>query len=381
MNPALSNNSDVELIRKSGVKIFITYASCGTGHRRAAEAIDNYLRSYNKNLELRLIDVLKKSSILFRNIYPYGYALIVNYAPWLWIAGFWITYTRLLRPIIRCFRFIINRLNTKSFAKFIIKENPDIIISTHFLTSEVSTHLKRTQKINSKIITVITDFGIHPFWITEATDMYVVASDFTKKQLVLEGIKENRIKEFGIPIDIKFSKQYERDALCRKLGLQQDKFTVLITSGSFSIGPIEKIVDLLYKDIQLLVVCAHNKSLYKRLNNKNYPNARVFGFIDNIQELMAISDIIVTKPGGLTISESLAMELLPVFIAVIPGQETENIKFLAASGIGIYVRNINTLRDTILDFKGNPYKLGKIKENIGKVKKPLATQELCRAIC
>jgi processive 1,2-diacylglycerol beta-glucosyltransferase len=175
--------------------------------------------------------------------------------------------------------------------------------------------------------------------------------------------------------------KYEKAALYSKLGLRQDKFTALITTGSFSIGPIEKIIDLLYKDVQLLVVCAHNKRLYKNLKDKNYPGVSVFGFVDNVQELMAISDIIITKPGGLTISESLAMNLTPIFITAIPGQETENIKVLRSSGIGIYERNASKIKDIILDFKDHPDKLHSIKENIKKLKKPHATEELCHALC
>jgi len=363
------------------MKIFITYASAGAGHQRASEAIYNYLRLNNKNSELKLIDALQKSNILFRNTYSLGYAFIVSYAPWLWTAGFRITHIKLWRIVIKGVRFVVNRLNTKNFAKFLSKENPDIIISTHFLPSEVSAYLKRTKRINSKLITVITDFGIHPFWLSEGTDIYVVASNFSKRQLVSRGIEENKIKEFGIPIDLKFSEKYEKAALYNKFGLRQDKFTALITTGSFSIGPIEKIVGLLYKDVQLLVVCAHNKRLYKNLKDKNYPGVSVFGFVDNVQELMAISDIIITKPGGLTISESLAMDLAPIFVTAIPGQETENIKVLAYNGIGIYVRNINALKNIVLDLKENPYKLKIIKDNIRKLKKPHATEELCHALC
>lgn len=295
------------------MKIFVVYASAGTGHFKAAEAIYNYLQNQNKNIQIELIDVLDKSNILFKNVYNYGYVLAVNYAGPLWAIGFWITYSEFLRTIIKWSRFVINRINTKRFASLLIKENPDYIISTHFLSSEISAYLKRNQKINSKIITVITDFGIHPFWLSKGTDIYVVALGSSRWQLILRGVEENNIKELGIPIDAKFLRRYDKSIIFKNLGLQQDKFTVLIVTGSFGIGPIEEIVELLHNDAQILVVCARNRRLYKRLKYKSYPNLKVFGFIDNIQELMAISDLIITKPGGLTISESLAMDLPPIF--------------------------------------------------------------------
>lgn len=363
------------------MKVFVVYASAGAGHFKAAEAIYSYLRQNYKNIELKLTDVLQKSNILFRSIYTYGYALIVNYLRPLWAIGFWLTYTKFLRLPIKGGRFIINRINTENFAKFLVQENPDFIISTHFLSSEVSSYLKRTQKINSKIITVITDFGIHPFWLSDGTDIYIVASDLTRQQLIREGIDENRVKDWGIPVDLKFLKKYEEDILCSKFNLDKDKFTILIATGSFGIGPIEEIVDLLYKDVQILAVCAKNRRLYKRLKNKNYPNVRVFGLVDNIEELMAVSDIIITKPGGLTISECLAMDLSPIFISAIPGQETENLKILAHYGMSIYPANIAEIKNIGIDFKEHPDKLKKIKERISKIKKPTATRELCDAVC
>lgn len=364
------------------MKVVITYASAGTGHFKAAEAIYNYLalELELKGSQLELVDVLQKSNTLFRNIYSYGYRFTVTYTPGLWALGFWITYTQYFRFIIKWIRFIITRLNTGNFTRYLLQKNPDIVISTHFLPSEVSAYLKKTKKINSKLITVITDFGVHPFWISDGTDFYVVASDFTKERLILGGVQEDSIKEFGIPIEAKFLKQYEKDSLCKKFGIDQKTFTALIVTGSFGIGPVEKVVDSLHKDIQILVVCANNKRLYARLKNKNYPNVKIFGFVDYMQELMAVSDVIITKPGGLTLSEVLAMELVPVFIYPIPGQETENIKALERYGIGQSARCVEDIRNIVLDYKEHPDKLDKIKAMIRTIKKPNAVRELYNAI-
>jgi processive 1,2-diacylglycerol beta-glucosyltransferase len=262
-----------------------------------------------------------------------------------------------------------------------MQEAPDFIISTHFLPSEIATYLKKNKKINSKIFTVITDFGVHPFWISQGTDAYIVASDFTKNELIKEGIKESLIKVFGIPVNQKFLLELDRNVLCRKFDIDRDKFTLLIVTGSFGIGPIEKIVNLLYEEAQLLVVCARNKSLFKKLARKNYPGVKVFGFVDNLAELMAVSNIIITKPGGLTISEILAMEIAPIFIPAILGQETANAKILQQYGVGYSIKNIKGIKGIILDCKVKPDKLNKIKENIKRIKKPHAVEELYNAVC
>jgi processive 1,2-diacylglycerol beta-glucosyltransferase len=366
------------------MKVIIAYASAGSGHFKAAQSIYNYFRQ-NKNLNLSLIDALEKSNILFSRTYTHGYAFIVKYVPKLWGIGFWITYVKLLRTPIEWMRFIINRLNTENFAKFLIKENPDFIICTHFLPLEIAAYLKRKKKINAQIITVITDFGIHPFWISEGIDTYIVASDLTKEQLVNEGVSKGvskkNIKTLGIPVNSQFLKPHEKISLYRKFNLDENKFTLLIITGSFGIGPIEEIVDLLHQDVQILVVCAQNKNLFLRLKNKDYPQVKIFGFIDNVEELMAVSDVIITKPGGLTISEFLVMELVPIFISAISGQETENVRILERYGIGWVARDTQDIRMSVLEYKNNPEELNKVRENIRKIKKPNATEELYRVIC
>ncbi len=363
------------------MKIIISYASAGTGHFRAAEALYNYFKKNCPHQDIEIIDVLEKTNPLFRNLYRYGYPFLVNHALWLWGFAFWITRVKYLRPVTRAIASVINRLNTNDFIKFLIHRNADFIICTHFLPSEIAAYLKRAGRLRPKLVTVITDFGVHPFWIADITDMYIVASDFSKEQLILQGVKESKIKVLGIPIDTKFLNQYDKDALCKKFALESNKFTVLIVTGSFGIGEIENVVDLLYKEVQVLAVCARNKILYAKLKKKNYPGLRVFGFIDNIQELMAVSDIIITKPGGLTIAESLTMGLLPIFITSIPGQETENAAFLAGKSIGINIKDISSIKGIVLDFKNYPDKLKSIKEKIKQEKKPTAIRDLCDVIC
>lgn len=362
------------------MKIIIAYVSCGSGHFKAAEAIYGYLKEHRPDIETKIIDVLEKANPVFRFFYSRGYSFLVNHLVFIWRLFYWVTYLKPLRPLSRLIGFIVNWLNTRGFADFLAGENADFIVSTHFLSSETASALKNSNKIKSKLMTIITDFGVHPFWINKGTDIYIVASSFTKDKLCLEGIREDCIKELGIPIEPKFFKLHDKDNLSKKIGLLPGEFTVLIVTGSFGIGPVERIVDLLHHDAQLLVVCARNKKLSARLERKHYPNCFVFGFVDNIEEFMAVSDIIITKPGGLSIAESLAMGLLPIFISPIPGQETENLKALLNYGIGFYPKSLSGIKRLVTDFKRHPAKLKKLKE-FGNIKKPDATRGICDVIC
>ncbi|MCX5695258.1 MAG: glycosyltransferase [Candidatus Omnitrophica bacterium] len=362
------------------MKVLITYASAGAGHRRVAEAVYNYFKENRPEVELKIVDILAQTNALFRFDYTKGYTFLIRHAVALWHFAFWLTEFKVFRPLTRLIASTINSINTRGFVSYLVSENPDYIISTHFLPSEIAGRLKLKNKISSKLVTIITDFGVHPFWIAKGTDFYVVASDFTKDRLLAEGVPEDKVKVFGLPSDAKFLKQFDRLALGNKLGIQVDKFTVLLMTGSFGTGPLEDIAELLAPEAQVILVCAGNKKLYARLTARNLANVKVFGFVNNAEELMAVSDVIVTKPGGSTIAEILNMELAPIFISMIPGQEEANVRALKQFGIGASPKGIPEVKDLILDLKNHPEKLKEIKERIQKIKKPFSCQELSGVI-
>jgi len=362
------------------MKVLIIYASAGAGHRRAAEAIYNYLKENSPDLDLVLLDALDKTNALFKFDYTKGYSFLIKYATTLWHWAFWATNYKFLRPISRRVARIINGINSQRLIHYFVQENPEVIISTHFLPSELAARLKKKNKISSKLITIITDYGVHPFWISSGTDLYVVASDFTKDRLVVEGVGVEKINVLGLPFDPKFLRLFDRRILCHKMGIDHKKFTVLLMTGSFGLGPLEQIVEALHKDCQVLVVCAGNKRLYARLLKRDLENVKVFGFVSNTEELMAASQVIITKPGGATITEVLIMELPVIFISAIPGQETANVQALAKYGIGIIPKNIQEIKSITLDLKNNPQKIEELKRRIREIQKPFACKELASVI-
>jgi len=362
------------------MRVLITYASAGAGHRRAAEAVYDYLKTNRKELELELTDILDFTGPIFRFCYEFGYPFLIHYAVWLWSFFFWLTQFSPTRRLSRKSAVIVNYLSCRKYVQYLKKGDFDYIVSTHFLTSELAAGLKSGNKIKSKLITVVTDFGAHPFWVSGGTDLYIAASDLTRDKLLEAGVPEGAIRVFGIPFNLDFAKAYNRAELAGKLGIDGKKFTVLLMTGSFGSGPLEEIARLLCGFAQVLVVCARNAALFKRLKEQNLENVKVFGFINNAEELMAVSDVMVTKPGGLSITELLNMGLFPIFVAAIPGQEEENIKALAAYGVGFTPRNTRQIRDFVLELKEEAQKLEILKQNIREVARPDACRKLADVI-
>lgn len=365
------------------MKILVVHASAGAGHQKCAEAIYNYFKNHRRDVSVKLVDLLDYSDNFFKFIYLRGYTWVVNDLPWLWGFLYWVTYYPPLCYLLQWLNSRADLLTNRGLKDLLLRENPDYIISPHFLPPEVAGYLKKKKKIDSRIITVITDLGIHPYWITGETDAYVVHSDFASSQLEERGVHKDKIMVTGIPVDDKFLTAYSRKEVAARLGIDPDKFTVLLATGSFGLGPLEELIDLLHEQVQLLVVCGRNRTLYQNLNRKNYSQVKAYGFIDNMHELMSCADIMLTKAGGLSVTESLAMKLVPFFIAAIPGQETQNIKVVVSKNAGVDIRKLSCLqvKDLVIDFKNNPRKLEHLRNNMSSLRKPSAAGDLAHAVC
>lgn len=328
------------------MKIIIVYATAGAGHKKAAEVIAGHIRASSSD-PVACLDIIDRSSWLFRLMYCRGYDFLVNHCQWLWSALFALTDRRAATALFQRARSFLHYLNTKQFCRFLADIKPDIVISTHFLSSDIVSYMKSRGLLSCRLITVITDFGVHPFWINPGTDAYCCASEITRLSLISRGVSVRNAFVTGIPVDPGFSRPHDKDEICRRLGIGRDRPAVLVVTGSFGIGPIEEIVKQLHEEYTVLAVCARNRRLYSRLIDRAYSNTKVFGFVDFIDDLMAVSSVIITKPGGLTISELLSMDLMPVFISAIPGQETSNVAILASAGIGTGVSDLRLIRQRV----------------------------------
>ena len=333
------------------MKILCIHASAGAGHLKAAEAIYNGIRKSTDH-DVVLVDALDHSSFLFKKFYRETYFFLISRLPFVWGFFFWLLDMPWIQPVIRVLRRLQNRLNTAGLHRFLQKEQFDYIFMTHFMPTEVAAALKRSGLISSKLITVVTDFDVHKIWIAEGIDMYTAASDWTRGKLENLGISPDRILVSGIPTDEKFSNFVDISWLKRKLELREDIFTVLVATGSFGIGPIEDVI-LEIKGFQVIVVCGRNKDLFKKLSAKNSRLVYVMGLVDNMHELMAVSDVMVTKPGGLSISEALVSQLPLVFFNAIPGQETNNIRVLKNYGLGISGCSITQIGEQLKEMRSS----------------------------
>ena len=359
------------------MNILVLHATAGAGHKKAAEAIFNGLK--NTSHHARIEDSLDYTPAFFKKSYVFTYVFLVTNFPSLWQFFFGVLDIPALWPLVRLVRRVYNGANTVRLEKFLTAEQFDAVICTHFLSAEVLAHLKRNGTIRSKVVCAVTDFDVHRIWVNEGIDVYTVACDYTRDKLLALGVPADKITVTGIPTDGKFAAAYDVPALKQKLGLREGLLTVLIATGSFGMGPIAQLMRLL-KGYQLIIVCGHNKTLFKDLTVQAGADAHVMGLVDNMPELMAVADIMVTKPGGLSVAEALAMKLPMIFFSAIPGQETGNIRVLKTYGAGQDQCPPKDIVRIIDDLNASPQALQQLKSKLAVLSKPNAVADIIRLI-
>ncbi len=356
-------------------KILIIYATAGTGHKKAAYAIKTALDQTNKNDNVDIIDSLDYTNTFFKWSYPRFYIFMVNRIPKLWGLGYYLLDNRFIYTISCWIRHLVNWINSRPLARFLRDGDYDVIISTHFLAHDVIS-MEGKKKIRAHLINVITDFRSHSFWIAGGVDTYVVAHQNTKEDLISKyGIRPEMIEVLGIPIDPVFAKKKDKKSLLSKLGLNGELFTVLVGSGGFGVGPIVELVKS-FKQVnlpmQLIVVCGKNESLkcdIESLKGEIETPVIVYGYVNNMDELMEVADCIVTKTGGMMSSEALSKDLPIVAIAPIPGQETRNFEILIRSGVALEVKDIAKASDVVVKLYEDKDMARTIAEKIKRIKR------------
>ena len=358
-------------------KVFIVYASAGAGHQKAAEALYEYLKRTRPDLCLKLIDILDYSNHIVKFSYSKGYIFLITKFPWAW----YLLYRLSSFFANNYFRLFSDYLACQPFVDLLKKEKPDVVVSTHFLTSSVlSVFKKKHPHCAFPLITIITDYTLHPYWIGPGVDTYIASCEYVKDCLLTREIQKDKIKIYGIPVKEKFYLPSDRKTAAQKLGVDPAKFTALIMTGAVGIGPIEEIVQALADDVQLLVICGKNQRLFDRLTKLNLANVKVYPLIDYVDELMSVSDIVLTKAGGLTISESLAKGLPMIFFSSIPGLETSNEKVICESGVGIKVESVEKIKNTLFSLKSNSASYQDIKQKLTYLKKVTTLKDLSMEI-
>ena len=370
-------------------KVLIFYASYGGGHLNAAKSIKECIDTNYPNYETELIDCMKYINKPIEKITTAAYREMAKKAPWAWGK----IYSDSQKGPLAHISSRSNKIFAIKLLKLLREKQPDIIISTHPFGSQMCSYLKRKGKITAKIATIMTDFSPHDQWLvgSDFTDYFFVAHDKMKAYLISKNIPEEKIFATGIPISSRFLKQYNKEEILKEFDLQKDKKTILFFGGGeFGLGKtqtVEIFESLIrdFNDLQIIAISGKNPKMKESFNNivqkYNKENSvKILEYTNQVPELMSISDLVVSKPGGLTTSESLVSNLPMIIINPIPGQEEENAEFLESHGVGIWIRKHVSHDEIFKEIFSTPEKLQQMKENTSKLAKKHSTEDICK-IC
>ncbi|HTY87784.1 MAG TPA: glycosyltransferase [Candidatus Acidoferrum sp.] len=388
------------------MRVLIATVTAGGGHLAAAAAVEEAWRALRPDDIIERLDLVKFFSPLHKKIHADGYVQLVERAPELWGMLFGKTDNpRVARRLNRLRRAFPSN-SRKKFARHLKQFKPDAVLCTHYLPLETlgllqpseGTGLRRPkliQKLRARstrfsdnwrfpfVASIVTDFEAHALWMDSCVDLYCVAAEETKARLVARGAASKNVAVTGIPIAAKFRSPPHPRAVRQTLGLRDDQPVLLVLSGGFGMGPVAKILAELDKvpgRFQTLVVTGRNEELRRELatQTRKHPT-HVLGFATNMHELMAVADLIITKPGGLTSSEALALGR-PLFILnPIPGQEAANSDFLLERGAAAKVNRVEDLPFRIEQLLGSR-KLAAMARAAKSLGHPRSAEAVCREV-
>ncbi len=366
------------------LRILLLYMAAATGHRQAAEAIRQALKEFYPEVEIRSENLFRHGNSLVKRLLRDLYNAVIRVTPWFWNfiwdskEIYWLTYglTNLL------YRLNYLRLYKRVFLPF----EPQVVICTHSVACALSSVIKRVKKENYLLTAVPTDFCVHPYWFYENVDMYFLPHEELKEKLVGEGIDPEKIRITGIPTSLDFSKSHNSKELKKKWNLEESLFTILLMGGGQGVGSLQEIVfslDSSNLPLQLLVVTGANRRLRKeleRIRSKISLPLKIFGYTRQVDELMEISDLLISKPGGLTTAEALVKELPLGIVNSLAGQERRNKQLLLRKKIAFELNSREAIVRLINDLMGNSFDLESWRKRVRKLAYPRAAEEIAQTV-
>ena len=357
-------------------RVLILHASGGSGHVKAAEALAGSFRSRHPAVEVRNVNALDFATRTFRFIYEDGYNFISYHAVriWGWLYhrynaperhGLLVTLTR--------------RAMDRRLRQFLDDFRPDLVIGTHPLAIRLlGAHPWPTAATAVPTAMVVTDFGCHSYWVDPSISRYYVAVDDVRACLQGYRVPPHRVVVSGIPIDPKFARSFNRREIFARYHLKPETPTLLVVGGLVQEPYLRALLAALWQrqEVQCLIVAGRDHRLSRQISAsplRRNPAVRTFGFVTNLEELLAMADVAVTKAGGLTVSECLAAGVPLAVPKVIPGQEDDNLNFLTRHGVAVHADTPRAMSQAIASWLEHPARLARVKQRCRQLGKPQAS--------
>lgn len=350
------------------MKILILSADTGGGHNHTAQAFKKTLLSHEPDAEIIIENALEYVSHFLNNVVVGGYYFFVKKAPRLYGVAYRLSDKK--SPVSGIVDGV-TKFYSKRLISLIEETKPDAVLSVHPFATNMAAYAKEIGKLNIPIVAIMTDYAPHRAYINEAVDKYVVSSDDMIKSVSDYGIPEENIVNLGIPIENKFYERIDRNAEMLKIGFDPNKTTALFMAGSFGVTKVLKIYENiaeLDRDFQVIIITGNNERLYEKFEKyiaeqETPRKVLLLKFTTEVEKYMQMADMIITKPGGLTVTESLATGLPMVVFKAYPGQEEDNTDYLLKTGSAVKIDKTGDAGNVFLSLLESSDKLESMKKS------------------
>ena len=357
------------------------YISEVSGHHSATLAIEKALKVIAPDTQILNINAFNYTNPISERIVNRLYLNIIKRVPKIW--DYLYDNPDVAKRIDKI-KAAINKFNSPKLKKLFDNFKPDIVVCSQAFPCGMVADFKKTYKSPLPLVAVLTDYIPHSYWIYDSVDYYISPCEEVSSVLIKKGVPSAKIKNFGIPIDHKFCIGAGKIELRQKFKLKSTLPTLLIMGGGQGLGPIKTIIKSLEKvakPLQEIIVTGTNKKLFNRLKRKIKKCKKkilLFAYADNIDELMSMSDLVITKPGGLTTAEALAKRLPIIIVRPIPGQEVNNTAYLTGKNVAVKISKSTDIIPVINDLMENPDKLHAMSESAGRISKPYSSIQIAK---
>lgn len=367
------------------MKVLILYSSYGGGHVKAAEALKEYYEQNHPDYELQFVDAVKYTSPELNAMFLKSYVQLSKNMPKAWGKIYDLADKH---QSITDLSTLVNKAVAKKFISLVTEFNPDIILCTHSFSVDMLSSLKRKGIIKSKLGMVITDYFGHAIWVTQPdiVDAFFVAQDIMVNQLESYDIQSSKVFVTGIPTMKAFSLEHNKEEILKEFGLDDNVFTILFfPGGEYGLSKNTEIFkDILrLNNVQIITVAGKNEKLkenLEKLASHSSKKVAVLGYTNKIPEILSISDIVISKPGGLTTTESIVTGTPLVITSPLPGQEEHNSNYVLNNGLGYRLFDNTDKLLTLKSIIENKERLKQVKDMQKLLAKPDAAKDICETM-
>ena len=365
-------------------RILYLYLTKHSGHYAAAVAVDEAVRRQDGRIESMLLDSFSHANPVLSKVTLKAYLAALKTAPEIWE---WMYDNPEFKERTKRIRELLNRGNSRKLESILTSFNPDVVVCTQaFACGVLASWKERTGNRRPALVGVLTDFVAHRYWAHDQVNLYIAPNEATKGTLVSQGVAPERVKVSGIPINDRHTHIARQEAVYESLGLKPGLPLILLMGGSLGLGPMKSVIrklDKLPQPFYIVAITGKNEELKERLERKGqklrHPT-KIFGFVENVHELMDAAEFVVTKPGGITTAECLVKRLPMIIINPIPGQEAKNTEYLLSHGVAVQAETARDVRLFVDEFLRNPEKLRQMREAAALLGRPQAADDAARDI-